>query len=90
MKVTALAHCASAFKSPFMIRLFAQPMAAAYNSGKERHPMKNTTTDKASKAKTSQAAAKVASAKKKRPTTGELLDNLSKYRWNFEAMNSAR
>jgi 1,2-phenylacetyl-CoA epoxidase PaaB subunit len=27
--------------------------------------------------------------KKRRPTTGELIDGLSKYEWNFEAMKRA-
>jgi len=56
----------------------------------ERHPMKTNTTDKACKAKQATAATKLAPVKKKRPTTGELLNNLSKYRWNFEALESAR
>ena len=29
-------------------------------------------------------------AKKRRPTTVELFESLSKYEWNFEAMTSAR
>jgi len=73
-----------------VIRLFASLGAAAYNAEKECYPMKTTTTEKASKAKPAAPIAKPAPAKKKRQTTGELLDNLSKYRWNFEAMESAR
>lgn len=68
-----------------MMRLFASLGAAAYNSAKERHPMKTTTTDKASKAKPA-AAGTAKPQRKTKPSTVELLLALRQFKWDFEAM----